>query len=217
MLQPAALEARGIDIVFHDEHLLVLAKPSGLPSQAGKHGDPGLIEHVHAAGLGGAALVHRLDQPASGLLVLGCSALGNRALTHALRAHRVGRTYLAVLGAPATTPRWDRDLDGKRAVTQVASMASPAGYHAVRLQLETGRTHQIRRHAAMAGTPIVGDRRYGGALGRAWPRLALHAFELELTHPATGNRLRWRAPLPSDLHALWTLAGGSAETSALPD
>lgn len=217
MLQRSALAAHGIDVVFHDEHLLVLAKPSGVPSQAGKRGEPGLIEHVHAAGLQNAALVHRLDQPASGLLVLGCSTLGNRALTRALRDHSVGRTYLAVLGAPATAARWERDLDGKRAVTRVESVAAPAGYHAVRLQLKTGRTHQIRRHAAMAGTPIVGDRRYGGALGRAWPRLALHAFELELTHPATGATMRWRAPLPSDLRELWALAGGPAEPFTPPD
>ena len=70
------------------------------------------------------------------------------------------------------------------------------------VDLKTGRTHQIRRHAVQSGHPVVGDRRHGGAAGRLWPRLALHAARLALGHPATGEPLVIESPLPSDLTGL---------------
>jgi 23S rRNA pseudouridine1911/1915/1917 synthase len=73
----------------------------------------------------------------------------------------------------------------------------------LRCTLETGRTHQIRQHALAAGTPVVGDRRYGGAAGRAWPRLALHAAVLRFPHPRTGVPVQVLSPLPADLCALF--------------
>jgi 23S rRNA-/tRNA-specific pseudouridylate synthase len=75
------------------------------------------------------------------------------------------------------------------------------GRSAVRLRLETGRKHQIRVHAALAGAPVLGDRRYGDEAARAFPRLALHASELALAHPTTGERLTVTAPTPPDLPA----------------
>ena len=74
-------------------------------------------------------------------------------------------------------------------------------------QLHTGRTHQIRRHAAGASHPVIGDRRYGGAAGRAWPRLALHAWQLRLPHPRTGKPLACEALPGEDLLPLLTRSG----------
>ena len=82
---------------------------------------------------------------------------------------------------------------------------------AARFTLQTGRTHQIRQHAAMAGVPIVGDRRYGGDAGTWLERLALHAGRLRLTHPATGDVMTWTAPLPPPLDSAWAAAGGPAD------
>ena len=77
---------------------------------------------------------------------------------------------------------------------------------ALSVQLQTGRTHQIRRHAADQGFPVAGDRRYGGAAGGLWPRLALHACTLALTHPITEEALSLSAPIPEDLASLWAQA-----------
>ena len=74
--------------------------------------------------------------------------------------------------------------------------------------LETGRTHQIRRHAAGAGTPVVGDRRHGGAAGRLWPRLALHAVQLRLSHPMSDDPLVVDSPIPADLVELFDRVHG---------
>ena len=78
---------------------------------------------------------------------------------------------------------------------------------AAHIELETGRTHQIRKHAARHRMPVVGDRRYGDQWGNAWPRLALHADQLHFTHPKTGVRHCIQSPIPDDLASLWALAG----------
>ena len=71
------------------------------------------------------------------------------------------------------------------------------------MTLQTGRTHQIRRHAQMNGHPIIGDRKYGGAAKRLWPRLALHAHRLEFVHPATDETIVIEASLPQDLQGIF--------------
>lgn len=204
----AALDAVGARLVAADDDLLVVDKPSGLASQAGRDGRPGLIEVIHAAGGTGVTLPHRLDQPVSGLVVLAVSDRARRALADALRTHEAGRVYLAVLAAPVAATTWDRPLDGRRAVTHVVPLAPGRDHQPVRVTLETGRTHQIRRHAALAGAPVVGDRRYGGEAGRGWTRIALHAVALRVAHPATGRDQTYFAPLPADLTPLWAAADG---------
>jgi 23S rRNA-/tRNA-specific pseudouridylate synthase len=197
-----------------DDDLIVVDKPSGLPSQAGRDGQPGVIEVVHAAGGTAVTLSHCFDQPVSGLVVLAVSDRARRALADALRTHEAGRAYVAVLAAPVEPTTWERPLDGRRAVTHVAPLGPGRGHQPVRITLETGRTHQIRRHAALAGAPVVGDRRYGGEAGRGWPRIALHAVALRIAHPATGEEQTYFAALPADLAALWAAAGGPPTDAA---
>ena len=191
--------------IYRDHHLLVVDKPAGTPTQADKRGEPGLYDALRADEPT-LALHHRLDRPASGLVVFGRSGLANKSLADGFRTHSIQRTYMAVLVGDVKTGIWDAPIDGKSARSDVTVVHSANGFTAVSLSLHTGRTHQLRRHAAMNGTPIAGDRRYGGSSARAWSRLALHAATLRLTHPESKLVQTFESPLPSDLQPLWQLA-----------
>ncbi|MFT7519051.1 MAG: 23S rRNA-/tRNA-specific pseudouridylate synthase [Kiritimatiellia bacterium] len=202
------LTDHGLKILWQDEHMVVVDKPSGLPSQAGRDGRPGVVELLGSV-LPYVALHHRLDQPASGLMALALSKAANPGLARAFRERSAKRTYHAVLGCPVKSTRWTQSVDGKSAQTSVEILGEGSGFCAARLRLHTGRKHQIRLHAAMAGAPVVGDRRHGGEVGRAWPRLALHAARLQLEHPVHGGPIDVVSPIPDDLKMLWRLAGGT--------
>lgn len=194
--------------LFRDDWLWVVSKPAGVPTQADRAGTPDLVAALsrHTDYLG---VHHRLDQPASGIVLFTVDTRANAAIAQAFREHTIERTYLAVLTGDLDGPeRWAAPIDGRPATTHAAPLGRGAGLSAAQLRLETGRTHQIRRHAAQAGLPLAGDRRYGADQSHAWPRLALHAAALAVTHPRTGTRHRWTAPLPDDLAPLWRRAGG---------
>jgi 23S rRNA pseudouridine1911/1915/1917 synthase len=182
-------------------------------------------------------IVHRLDKGTSGLMVVAKSALAHAALTAAFAARSraavrgeapgpggVVREYLAIAAPPPPTGQGtlrtgygrhptdrkrftSRGAGGKPAVTHWRVEEALAGAALVRLRLETGRTHQIRVHAADHGWPLVGDPLYGKAprelrgIAAALGRQALHAAALALDHPVTGARLALEAPLPADLSA----------------
>lgn len=203
-----ALRPHGVAVLFADEHVAVFDKPSGLPSQGGRDGERGLIELLWASGFAEAALHHRLDQPASGALAVAMNKRANAGLARAFRDRTAIRWYRAVLAGPTTDTEWTHPLDGRDARTEVEVVGTGSGWSAVALRLHSGRTHQIRRHAALAGVPVVGDRRYGAEVGTAWPRLALHAWRLRLPHPVSGDAIEVEAPMAADLVPVWTLAGG---------
>jgi 23S rRNA pseudouridine1911/1915/1917 synthase len=189
---------------YRDEWVVVVDKPSGMPSQPTRHGHRGHVLAIARSRDSNAALLHRLDTPASGLLILGLSHRANRVLTDGFREGHIHRIYLAaVVGEPPDTGTWDTPLDNKPARTRFERLNTHEGISLLEVQLVTGRTHQIRRHAAEAGHPILGDRRHGGAAGRAWSRLALHAFRLVLEHPVTGAPLHIESPVPDDLSELF--------------
>jgi 23S rRNA pseudouridine1911/1915/1917 synthase len=177
-----------------------------------------------------AGLVHRIDKDTSGLLVVARSLESHTALVAELAAHEIEREYLAVcVGAmtgggtvdePIGRHRTQRTKmtvrsDGRKAVTHYRIERRFRGHTLARVHLETGRTHQIRVHLAHVGYPIVGDPTYGGrkklpagatpelvqAL-QTFPRQALHAARLTLTHPKSGKRVTYEAPLPQDLTGL---------------
>lgn len=196
-------------IVWQDAWLLVVDKPSGMLAQPDPSGD--LDVHTWARDrYPAASLHHRLDRPASGLMLLSLDPKVDRTLTQRFRDHDIGRTYVAVLvGDPPDGPRtWDRRVEGKAARSLMRPLGAAGGLIAAELSLDTGRYHQLRQHAALDGTPIAGDRRYGEDAGRIWPRLALHAARLALRHPLTDAPLSFDAPIPLDLAPLWTRAGG---------
>jgi 23S rRNA pseudouridine1911/1915/1917 synthase len=155
-------------------------------------------------------LHHRLDTPASGLMVLAVDRRANAGLAEQFAGHTAGRTYAAVLYGNASGGTWVRPVQGKSARTTVEIVGHGAGLSAARLEPHTGRKHQLRIHAALAGTPICGDRRHGGEAGTRWPRLALHATALRIVHPVTGESLQLHAPIPDDLVDIWTHAHSNA-------
>jgi 23S rRNA pseudouridine1911/1915/1917 synthase len=223
-----------LEILFEDEHLVVLVKPAGtVVHPAPGHDDGTLVNALLAhcgdslSGIGGVrrpGIVHRLDREVSGVLVVAKHDRAHVGLAAQFTVHSVDRLYEAVVwGLPGTAhgtvdrpigrdPRDRKRMTilrgGKRAVTHWR-LAEAAGTRAGRLEveLETGRTHQIRVHLASLGHPIVGDRLYGRRLPAGLPeslrqlvggmdRIALHARELGFTHPITGERLRFTSPPP---------------------
>ena len=177
-----------------------------------------------------AGLVHRLDKDTSGLLVIARTPEAHTALTAAMAARQITREYLAVctgvmtgggtIDEPIGRHRTQRTRmavrgDGRPAVTHYRIERRFRAHTLVRVTLETGRTHQIRVHLAHLGFPVVGDPVYGGrrripkgcspALAaelQSFPRQALHAARLRLTHPLTRREHEWCAPLPDDMRRL---------------
>jgi 23S rRNA pseudouridine1911/1915/1917 synthase len=177
-----------------------------------------------------AGLVHRIDKDTSGLLVVARTIDAQTALTAELAEHEIEREYLAVCtGAMTGGGTVDKPIDrhrshrlkftvrsdGREAVTHYRIEKRFRQHTLARVRLETGRTHQIRVHMEHVGYPIVGDPLYGGR--KRYPkgatpelretlehfrRQALHAAKLTLTHPKTGKRVSFDAPLPEDLQGL---------------
>jgi 23S rRNA pseudouridine1911/1915/1917 synthase len=177
-----------------------------------------------------AGLIHRLDKDTSGLMVVARTLEAHTALVAALAAREIERRYVAVcLGVLTGGRTIDEPIgrhrsartrmavraDGRDAVTHVRIIERFRAHTQVLAQLETGRTHQIRVHLAHIGHPVVGDPVYGArrrypagasealrAMLDGFRRQALHAAELALEHPFTGEALSWTAPIPADMQAL---------------
>lgn len=206
-----------LDVVYEDEQLVIVDKPSGQHVQGTELGDVGTLVRALQRRFGPATrLVHRIDAPASGLLVAGRDAETVTALSALFRVHDIGRSYLAaVAGSPAggarTVPlvragrrmRLARpgDEGALEARTDIKVLARHPTRALVEARLHTGRTHQVRVHLAGTGTPIVGDRLYGGP---AAERLCLHARSLAFAHPVDGRALAFERP-PAE--GFWASAG----------
>jgi RluA family pseudouridine synthase len=190
--------------VYHqDKYIIVLNKPAGMPTQGTtdprqSHLYGELCERFSYVGLH-----HRLDTPASGLVLFTLDRSVNKAISKAFKQHWIERKYLAIVaGNPGESGTWSVKIDGKAATTHFERLAQADGMSLIEASLETGRTHQIRIHAATASHPIIGDRRHGGAASKLWPRLALHAVSLAFRHPKDRAPLKVWAPPPLDLMPL---------------
>jgi 23S rRNA pseudouridine1911/1915/1917 synthase len=227
--QPMAL-----DVVFEDAHLMVIVKPAGLVVHpAAGHWSGTLLNgllahHAGAAALPRAGIVHRLDKDTSGLMLVGKSRQAVEALVRAIAARDVKREYLALAhgawrGAAEVTvdQAIGRDTHnrlrmavipaslgtGKTAQTTLRPLDSNAQATLLACRLHTGRTHQIRVHAAWLGHPLVGDTIYGGRALFGMTRQALHATRLRLQHPVTSETLAFEAPPPPDFERAVEQAG----------
>lgn len=218
-------EAIAIDVVFEDEHLLVLDKPAGMvvhPAAGNWSGtllNALLAHHRGAAGLPRAGIVHRLDKDTSGLMVVGKTLPALTALARAIAAREVHRQYLAIAHGevnakafsieapigrdPQSRIRMAVVASGKPARTDVQVLAAAGGFSALRCTLHTGRTHQIRVHLASRGHPLVADTVYGGRPALGMTRQALHATQLAFVHPVSDESLRFDAEPPADLASAW--------------
>jgi 23S rRNA pseudouridine1911/1915/1917 synthase len=212
-------------IVYEDAELIVIDKPAGLVVHPGA-GVPdrtlmnGLLAHCPAlAGVPRAGIVHRLDKDTSGLLVVAKTVEAQASLVRQLESRSMRRVYLAVVqGDPPTSGMIDAPVGrdtrartrmavtrrGKDAVTRYRVLERYGRAALVECRLESGRTHQIRVHFQHIRHPIVGDSVYrrGTRHGLAFGRQALHAAELSLVHPRSGQSMTWRAEPPADFKRL---------------
>lgn len=217
---PPENTAVGIDVVYADDSLLVLNKPSGLLSVPGRGEDKqdclsSRVQQRHPDAL----IVHRLDMATSGLMLMARGIGMQRALSSLFERREVHKRYLAVVDgrlAPAPTPDgwgltdlpivvdWPRRplriIDavlGKPSQTRWRALAFDAATHSTRVELEplTGRSHQLRVHLQALGHPILGDALYAPeAVQAKAPRLLLHACALGFVHPVSGEALRFESP-----------------------
>ena len=213
-----------LDLVYEDEDLVVLNKAPGVSVHPGPgHFDDTicnfLLYYYDSAGIeADAHPVHRLDRGTSGLLAVAKHAHAQEVLKNQLHTAAFRREYLAVCrGAPSPAAGVvDAPLgpkpgslveqmvrpDGKPARTRYETLAVYGGRALLRLELDTGRTHQIRVHLAHLGHPLLGDFLYGAEEPDLIPRPALHSWRLALRHPITGKELLFTAPVPADMAGL---------------
>ncbi len=217
-----------LDVVFEDDTIIVINKPVGLVVHPGSGNWSGtllnalLFHNPSFRELPRAGIVHRLDKDTSGLLVVAKTLEAQTDLVRQLQARTVKRHYFALVhGEPAPSGEVNAPI-GRHPVQRTKMAVVPGGREAVthyrvverfarasliECQLETGRTHQIRVHMAHIGHPLVGDATYGKARSAdprldAFPRQALHAWQLGLVHPRTGEAGRWSVPLAADIESL---------------
>lgn len=198
-------------LIFEDEHLLVVNKPAGMNTHtSGPFAGEGIYDWLRhrEPRWSRLAIIHRLDKETSGVLVFGKTTAANRSLTAQFTERAVRKKYQLltnhpVKSAPLTVVSslvraGEKYLSrpavagGARAETRFRVLDSAAGRTLIEAEPLTGRTHQIRVHAAEQGFPILGDALYGGA---PWPRVCLHSAELTLKHPAAGAEMTFRAAI----------------------
>jgi 23S rRNA pseudouridine1911/1915/1917 synthase len=231
--QPQSLD---LPVIYEDDSLIILNKPAGIVVHPAA-GNPdntlvnALLHHYpELAEVPRAGLIHRLDKDTTGLLVVARTLEAHHHLVAELQQHHIQREYVCIVQGRVIsggtieqplgrhpTQRIKRAviLSGKPAVTHYRVLERFAHHTALQVNLETGRTHQIRVHLAHLGFPVVGDPLYGrkqipagaspalmSAL-KQWHRQALHARRLQLVHPKTHEICEWTAPIPADFQALW--------------
>ena len=231
--QPKAIP---LDIIFEDEEIMIINKSVGMVVHPGSGNPDGtlvnaLLAHEESLGfLPRAGIVHRLDKDTSGLMVIAKKESAYLNLIEQLKERSVKRTYMAiVVGVPISNKIINEPIgrhpkirtkqavgkNGKEAITRGSLSETLQGSSLLRVNLETGRTHQIRVHLSHAGYPIVGDSVYGARkqfapgsteglknIISSFTRQALHASELELIHPSSEKLVSFGADLPEDMSTL---------------
>ena len=228
-----------LDIIFQDESIIVINKPAGLVVHPAAGHYSGTLQNAllyHDASLAAiprAGIVHRLDKDTTGLMVVARNLSAHKYLVDQIQKHEVVRQYQTIVygvmtgGGMVDQPigRHPRDRikmavrkNGRQAVTHYRLLQRFREHSHLKIQLETGRTHQIRVHMSHLRHPIVGDPVYSGRHRnpagaqpellqylQGFKRQALHAWQLSFDHPETGEAVSYEAPLPEDMLQLITL------------
>ncbi len=204
-----------IDVIYEDNHLLVVNKPINIPVQADSSGDDDFLsilkkyikEKYNKSGNVYLGLVHRLDRPTSGIMVFAKTSKAAKRLSSQIKGHEFKKTYMAVVcGKIDNSGRFCDKLlkDSKKNISKVSPLGKDAilnyelieykdGLSLVKVDLETGRSHQIRVQFSFRGFPLYGDYKYNP---HPEGSLALFACALEFTHPVTKERLKFSLELP---------------------
>lgn len=221
--KPAVPQAEDIplEILYEDHDLAVVIKPCGMVVHPAAGNEDGtlvnaLLYHLDSLGsIGGETrpgIVHRLDKDTSGLLLVAKNDTAQLSLSRQLQDRQMEKHYRALVDgipreengrveAAIARSKKDRkkmavDPEGREAVTEWKLLARGRGCALLDVHILTGRTHQIRVHMKHIGHPVCGDPIYGSDRGAKVPRLMLHAYSLAFTHPVTGERMTFTAPLP---------------------
>ena len=220
-----------LDIIYEDDDVVVLNKARGIVVHPAPGNYTGTLVNAllyHCSNLSGInsairpGIVHRLDKDTSGIMIVAKNDAAHISLSQQIQSKTAVRTYLAVVRGNIKTDsgtietqiardKTDRKKmavvkdGGRDAITDYEVLERFGKYTLVRCKLRTGRTHQIRVHMEYLGYPLVGDPKYSpmktpfGIKGQA-----LHSHTLEFTHPRTGERMKFEAPLPEDMHKIIT-------------
>lgn len=220
-----------LDIIYEDDDVVVLNKARGMVVHPAPGNYTGTLVNAllyHCSNLSGInsairpGIVHRLDKDTSGIMIVAKNDAAHISLSQQIQSKTAVRTYLAVVRGNIKTDsgtietqiardKTDRKKmavvkeGGRDAITDYEVLERFGKYTLVRCKLRTGRTHQIRVHMEYLGYPLVGDPKYSpmktpfGIKGQA-----LHSHTLEFTHPCTGERMKFEAPLPEDMHKIIT-------------
>lgn len=204
---PTAISKRvdKLVILYEDDDYIVVDKPRGVLVNDADHS----LESVIRAQTGLASIVasHRLDRDTTGCVIMSKSSAAHDAVVDVFKRHCVIKTYRTVVYGrwDARSSTIDLPIEGERALSQIHCIRANHDCSHLVVRIETGRTHQIRRHLAMARHPVVGDTRYGPKVVEderlkelTYP--LLHAVELELEHPVRGGTLKVFSPIPQEFH-----------------
>ena len=233
------MRLRRDQILFEDNHLLVVCKPAGMLTQSDKTGDTSLVDlatqyrivNENKSGNAFVGLIHRLDRPVSGIVMLGKTSKGASRMSDQWRVGTVRKWYLALVRQKATAKRieslsagsgrWEDWLiksaaenrvrrvkpsqsGSKQAWTTWRRLASAEKerLHLMLLEPVTGRSHQLRVACSERGWPMVGDVKYGSEEPGNDGSIALHAARLQCSHPTTNEPMTFQAPVPENWHRL---------------
>lgn len=219
-----------LDILFADNHVLVINKQAGVLAQPDITGAPDILslakqyikETYHKPGRVYLGLVHRLDRVASGVMVLARTSKAASRLSACFREHMALKKYLAIVHGRCSGSGTYEDfiLKRDRAVSIVSArhpkarpaslvweaLAQQADTTLLSIELKTGRPHQIRIQLAQRGFPILGDRQYGSTRKFVGDGIALHCYMLGITHPVSRQFMVWTAPPPMSWHGYFDKA-----------
>lgn len=216
-------------VILKNNQFIAFNKPPGLPVQADKTGDKSLLQLAEIYTKSKLFLVHRLDRPATGVVVFAKTKTMVGSLTDQFKERSVRKTYLAVVkdlpkekegtlrhflkkneraNRSATS---EDEGEGDLSEMSYRVLGSSDNYHLLEVQLITGRHHQIRAQLAAIGCPIKGDVKYGARRGNRDRSINLHAWKLAFTHPVSGEQVELTAALPDD--AVWNAFEAAGLTS----